>query len=1334
MPPPRDNKILQEWAQQLRLKPDSDDWQKFFEFAALDGGRIPKHVLNNTKDEALTTQMPMFFRKLAGQTKPLSSGSGASYSTWSKGKDLMVWADSLEAQQKLPALVRKLIHGTIDNPKLCQFPADEGIRRCGWDGMLSAESGNAWVPKGKSVWEMGVDKNPGTKANADYKKRTKAKNAEAKNTTFVFVTPRKWLGKAKWVKSRLREKKWLDVIAWDCDDLEQWLETAPAVDAWLARLLGKLPSGVRDLSDYWLNLAATSNPPLTPSVFLAGRLFAEKALRAAIVTGPAEIAVSALSLSELRDFFSAVLAKADEESESSSRALIVETSDAWNQLCTAKNRLCLIPNDNLVLEKQMVAEAVKAGHNVLTQRPYTFVRSETGIRLPRADRWEMQKALEAAGFSEDRANRLAREAGGCTSILVRLASQFSGQATSAWSKSNEAANLLPLVLIGAWSDRHDDDRKLVERITGQPYGNIQQIVTNWINRPNGPLRLAEGVYGFISREDSWQLLSPSFTNDLLDSFAEIAKEILGEDDPRFEIPVGERYLAGIYKKLPKFSPQLREGIAGTITLLGTRGEHTPQGAPEGSNWRAARLVSELLKKASPKRWFSLADNLPLLAEAAPDAFLSALESDLKQTSPAIIALFEKNADGLFSSSPHTNLMWSLELLAWDTAHISRVVFALAALIKLDTGGRINPQPSGVMYDIFRFWFPQTSATIEERLQILDRLSRCEPEVAWDLLLGLIPHGHDSAMASAKPRWREFDSSQTKTITRADIIRQTDWAASQLVKIAEANPEKWPLLLESFSKLPQSAQNSIVKWLHDIDVSSLSINARLETWRQVRELVLKNGFFYNAGWALPKKTVNKLAKIEQKLSPNDPIIRSKWMFGSREFEAFGNIDTPYEEREKLLAEAQSQAIREVFLKFGLDGVYSLASGLKHQTPIRIGELLEKTGLVPDWQILLPGQLLSEDESKKLVALGYSASRNVREGQAWIDKLPLEKWSAEAVGELAVFLNFERQTWLMLQKRKPDAEPFFWKKVHPWVGRLNDEETEEVIRALLQNDRPRAAIDALSAVIHARKRPSWKTVADTIDLATTSPNDNADRQTNRMSVWEICELMKYLQDDPTGDQERLAKLEWRLLPLARHDHFVPKVLHSELARKPSFFAEVLSVVYCPKGQSRHEDPNQTTQHLAEAGYSLLESWFSLPGNRPDGTIDNGALNDWVEEARKICIDIARIEVCDSRIGRQLAYAPKDPDGTWPCQAVREVLETLTTEDVLQGFDTAVHNKQGVTTRGMNDGGEQERVLAKIHRAYADKFKVAWPRTALVMRRIADHYEARAKWHDEHAEFRR
>lgn len=62
--PPRDEGMLRAWAEQLGLKEGSEDWLKFFDYAAVDAGRIPDYVL---KDEKLVTQLPVFFRTLSGQ-------------------------------------------------------------------------------------------------------------------------------------------------------------------------------------------------------------------------------------------------------------------------------------------------------------------------------------------------------------------------------------------------------------------------------------------------------------------------------------------------------------------------------------------------------------------------------------------------------------------------------------------------------------------------------------------------------------------------------------------------------------------------------------------------------------------------------------------------------------------------------------------------------------------------------------------------------------------------------------------------------------------------------------------------------------------------------------------------------------------------------------------------------------------------------------------------------------------------------------------------------------------------------------------------------------------
>ena len=64
LPPPRDEETLRKWARQLGIKQGSDDWLKFFDYAAVDAGRIPDHVM---QDKELLAKLPLFFRTISGQ-------------------------------------------------------------------------------------------------------------------------------------------------------------------------------------------------------------------------------------------------------------------------------------------------------------------------------------------------------------------------------------------------------------------------------------------------------------------------------------------------------------------------------------------------------------------------------------------------------------------------------------------------------------------------------------------------------------------------------------------------------------------------------------------------------------------------------------------------------------------------------------------------------------------------------------------------------------------------------------------------------------------------------------------------------------------------------------------------------------------------------------------------------------------------------------------------------------------------------------------------------------------------------------------------------------------
>jgi hypothetical protein len=87
------------------------------------------------------------------------------------------------------------------------------------------------------------------------------------------------------------------------------------------------------------------------------------------------------------------------------------------------------------------------------------------------------------------------------------------------------------------------------------------------------------------------------------------------------------------------------------------------------------------------------------------------------------------------------------------------------------------------------------------------------------------------------------------------------------------------------------------------------------------------------------------------------------------------------------------------------------------------------------------------------------------------------------------------------------------------------------------------------------------------------------------------------------------------------------------------------------------------------------------------------------------------------------------------VRDAIERLSSQEVERGFRDQIFNNRGVTTRGLGDGGAQERALSDRFDAWELKIRDRWPRTAAVLRSVAESYRVQAQVEDEEAErFRR
>lgn len=201
--------------------------------------------------------------------------------------------------------------------------------------------------------------------------------------------------------------------------------------------------------------------------------------------------------------------------------------------------------------------------------------------------------------------------------------------------------------------------------------------------------------------------------------------------------------------------------------------------------------------------------------------------------------------------------------------------------------------------------------------------------------------------------------------------------------------------------------------------------------------------------------------------------------------------------------------------------------------------------------------------------------------------------------------------------------------------------------------------------------------------------------------------------------------------RPTHGIPN-LERRIADAPGLFVQAVALVFRPEddGQDppewRVDDPVRS-RAVGTAAYRLLDGIRRVPGADAEGTLDAHALRQWITEARRLCRQHGRFRMGDRHIGQLLSRARSEGEDAWPCRAVCEVLETVASPDVADGFTMAVFNARGVVSRDLEEGGEQERELSARYRVWAQRWHFEYPFVAGILERIGDRYEQDAKRED-------
>lgn len=1221
------------------------------------------------------------------------------------------WSAKRSAQDRLPELLRRLLASTPGVSDIT-VRAREGVSAPGWDGEATS-TGSPFLPAGSLRFELSVQKDSKGKAQEDYDKRKH--DADAKKEIFVFVTSRRWHSAADWVKERRADRHFADVKVLDADSLEGWLQQTPAVHHWISEELGRRPRDAVSLETWWGRLQGSTTPPLPAKLFLAGRDDAREELRDFLLGPPGIMVVRAPWQEDAIAFIHATI-EAMAEGEAPQPPLVVRSAEVWDRVVPHPGRMTLVP----LFDEPDTGTALQAGHHVVIPVDSRYAVSRDHIELPRPGRSEAIKALEEAGVDLATAYELAALARRSMPSLRRKLARSAIAASPEWIQPPDGPLLTPLVLAGSWT-LAGADLEIVADLAGRQWPEIEQVLLRWKDNEDPPFGRAGDEWRLASPDEAFLLFDKRFTGDVLTRWHRVAEQVLLEADPKLELAPEDRPTASLQGAVRTYSPALRQGLAQGIALAGATGSDIlADGRTAGDH--ARRLVRMLLRAAAAdqtgRTWWALSEELRALAEASPEEFLDAVHEDLDRPEPILLTMFQDDdgSSALFGSSSHTGLLWALEVLCWSPDHMMEATLALAHLASIDPGGRLMNRPAASLASVLVGWIRQTSSSLELKMEALEQICSRYPEVGWKLVLQLWPDPHATASLPQAPRFRDWKPEE-RSVPMNERAEYFTKVIDLAIRSAAVEPRRWPVLVRRIGSLSAAQRDRLLSALAEFaDPEQLDGPTRLDLWEALHREAARHRQFPDAAWSLDEETLSRLDELAQRIEPGSDPGRYAYLFDWHpDLPGLELGDQKYLE---VLQEKRREAAATVAAEGGIDALRALTERVAAPGQLGMAVAVAVTdelgyGLLP-W-------LASNVDPLKVMATSWAARRGATGGLGWLRETlgRSDAAGSEIRLQLALAAPARAETWDLLDEDSALAASY-WEAVRPWGM-----ESADVARAtgeLLGHDRPWAAVDVLNLAVRPEDGPEIDTalIETTLDAAIgADPSTGASQSPG----YEVGVLLDVLEERrvPT---EKLVRYEFLFFSLLDH-YRQPRALYGALSEDPKLFVDLVSRVYRGKNQSRRK-LDAYEEALALQAWSVLEHWRELPG---DG--DGRRLATWVQQARLLLNEADRADIGDEQIGRVLTASPKPEDGIWPPEPVRALIEQIGSQSLELGFLSGERNSRGITGRGVFDGGKQERDLAGQYRGWSHKTRRDWPRTARILRKLADAYEEEAREHDAEAE---
>jgi hypothetical protein len=660
----------------------------------------------------------------------------------------------------------------------------------------------------------------------------------------------------------------------------------------------------------------------------------------------------------------------------------------------------------------------------------------------------------------------------------------------------------------------------------------------------------------------------------------------------------------------------------------------------------------------------------------------------------------------------------LEALAWGQDTYARAIRILARLAEIDPGGRLVNRPINSMKEIFLPWFPNTCATVEQRSSMLTNLAKETPDVAWPLLVDLLPERITTSSGTQRPQLRDAGENAQRSVTQKEYWEATLKVIELVIELAGTEPSRWIEIMRDITAFPEKEMTRAGACLRST-FETLSEAERFPVWTALRDRINDHRRFPDAPWTLTEKELAPFDALIKDFEPESPVSSIIWMFDTWDFPT---------EDDKSIEDVRTEAVKGLLDKSGVDALVELGHKAKqaHHVVQAIGQanldfsllanVLENSIEVPDCMSFSIGI------SGLLRSVGGAAKSEIW-FEAFKERLEVDDLTA---AKLLLSWPMTTGTWFLAKRLGTAVFEGYWSHCNGYSLRG---EGRPFLRGLLYLLKARRGSAFLEATNENLGDVPTRLVLRALEVLNGElhENNNADTMVSYYLEKVFAELD--LRDDL--EPRVIIGQELAFFPLLNKKKR-KLVLFDTMAADPELFNQAIQLVFKSSKETENARSEIDGKSSGRLAYSVLSNFRRLPGHT-ENEVDAEKLSLWVDEARRLGEKSGHSVITDVYVGHLFAHAPVDEDGGWPHRVVRDEIERLGSDDLQRGIYTERRNMRGVTTRGVYEGGDQERELSAKYGFWQSKASI-WPRTSALLGALAESWKRDAEDHDVDAEQRK